>query len=123
MENFRPMLRERGVPDSKTVSSMRDGARTRYVGIVICRQRPGTSTGITFMTLEDEYGFANVVIRRDVFERFDHVAKTASVLEVEGTIQSAAGVVHLIAESLGDFGERERTVRNAAEMPKSRDFH
>ncbi|MDQ3032852.1 MAG: error-prone DNA polymerase [Myxococcota bacterium] len=123
MERLRATLGERGMPDARTLASMRDGRRARYAGIVICRQRPGTATGVTFMTLEDETGFVNVVIWRDVFERNDLVGKTASLLEVEGTIQAAHGVVHLIAETLRDLGRDERILENAQEVPPSRDFH
>ncbi|WP_053238966.1 error-prone DNA polymerase [Sandaracinus amylolyticus] len=123
MERLREALSARDIPDARTVASMRDGARVRYAGIVICRQRPGTATGVTFMTLEDETGFANVVIWRDVFQRFDVVGKTASLLEVEGRIQSADGVVHVIAEVLRDLGKDERMLRSAEEVPRSRDFH
>jgi error-prone DNA polymerase len=90
---------------------------------VICRQRPGTATGVTFMTLEDETGFVNLVVWRDVFERFDLVGKTASLLEVEGTIQSEDGVVHVIADTLRDLGRDEKLLRSAEEVPRSRDFH
>lgn len=49
----------RGAP---TVASMRHGSRVRYAGLVICRQRPGTAGGVTFMALEDETGFVNIVL-------------------------------------------------------------
>ena len=53
-----------------------------------------------FLTLEDELGFVNVVVWTNVFERYQRVLRTASLLGVRGTIQSAEGVVHLIAEEL-----------------------
>jgi error-prone DNA polymerase len=123
MEALREPLASRGMPDARTVASMRSGRRVRYAGIVICRQRPGTATGVTFMTLEDETGFVNLVVWRDVFERFDLVGKTASLLEVEGTIQSEDGVVHVIADTLRDLGRDEKLLRSAEEVPRSRDFH
>ncbi len=96
---------------------MRDGARTDYVGMVICRQRPGTATGVIFITLEDETGFVNVVIWSTVFEAHRTVAKTASVLGVTGKIQRGEeGVTHLIAEKLWPFRAGELKSR-------SRDFH
>jgi error-prone DNA polymerase len=104
MEALREALAARGYPDARSVATMPNGRRIRYAGIVICRQRPETAAGVTFMTLEDETGFVNVVIRRDVFKRFERVGKTASLLEVEGAIQARHGVVHLIAETLRDLG-------------------
>ena len=121
MERLREALAARGMPDARTLASMRDGARARFAGMVICRQRPGTATGVTFMTLEDETGFANVVVWRDVFERFAVVGKTASLLEVEGRVQAAEGVVHLVAETLRDLGADGRV--DGREVPRSRDFH
>ena len=97
---LREQLSARRLPDARTVSSMRDGRKTRYAGLVICRQRPGTAAGVVFMTLEDETGFVNVVIWSRVFDEHALIARTASFLGVTGTIQEAAGVVHLVAETL-----------------------
>ncbi len=128
MEGLRALLEERGMPEARTVSRMKNGTRVRVAGLVICRQRPGTATGVTFMTLEDETGFVNVVCWRDVFERFEVIGKTAAILEVRGKIQSEKSVVHLIAEELVDLGA-EITRANVlgethpADIEKSRDFH
>ena len=89
-----------GIPDARTVSSLSDRARIRYAGIAICRQRPSTASGVTFMTLEDETGFVNLVIWKRVFEQFEVIVKTASFLGVEGRIQKKDNVTHLIAEAL-----------------------
>jgi error-prone DNA polymerase len=90
----------------------------RYAGLVICRQRPGTASGVTFMTLEDETGFVNVVLWKDVFERQAILAKTSSFLGITGKIQSESGVVHLIAERLWTPELKEKPA-----PPRSRDFH
>ncbi len=97
---LREQLRARRLPDARTVSSMRDGRKTRYAGLVICRQRPGTAGGVVFMTLEDETGFVNLVVWSRVFDEHALIARTASFLGVTGTIQQAAGVVHLVADTL-----------------------
>jgi error-prone DNA polymerase len=117
LSSLRDGLRERGLPDSHEVRLLPDGARTDYVGLVICRQRPGTASGITFYTLEDEAGFVNVVVFRQIFEAQSVLATTASLLGVHGRIQTQSGVTHLIAESLFAPEERLAVVR------KSRDFH
>ena len=118
MMRLRPTLVDRRIADAQTLNAMPAGRRVTYVGMVICRQRPGTATGVTFMTLEDETGFVNLVVWRDVYERFEAIAKTSAVLEVTGKLQSEHGVVHLIAEQLS-------VPRLAAlgEVPRSRDFH
>jgi error-prone DNA polymerase len=74
----------------------------RYAGIVICRQHPGTGSGVVFMTLEDETGFVNVVVWSQVFEEHVVLVKISSFLGVTGTIQKRDGIVHVIAESFWD---------------------
>jgi error-prone DNA polymerase len=95
-----------------------NGRRVSYAGIVINRQRPSTAKGVVFMTLEDETGFVNVVIWKNVFQKHMVLAKTASFLGVSGKIQSDSGVVHLVAESLWDPTTRRRPRKRG-----SRDFH
>ena len=79
---------------------MRPGRRVRYAGLVICRQRPGTAKGVTFMTLEDESGFVNLVLWPDVFARHELLAKTEAFLGVSGKLQVQDGVTHLVAAKL-----------------------
>ena len=98
----RAELRRRGLPDAKTLNRMRDGRRTEYAGLVICRQQPGTATGVTFYTLEDETGFVNFVVWRPTFEKYSILARSAVLLGVTGKVQSENGVVHLIADELWD---------------------
>jgi error-prone DNA polymerase len=114
----REELRSRGLPDARTVTGTPDGRRLSYAGIVINRQRPSTAKGVVFMTLEDETGFVNVVIWKNVFQKHMVLAKTASFLGVSGKIQSDSGVVHLVAESLWDPVTREKPRKR-----RSRDFH
>ena len=115
---LRPLLAARRLPDARTLMGWADGERVRYAGVVICRQRPGTAAGVTFMTMEDETGFVNLVIWTKVFERYKLLIKTASFLGVTGSLQVHEGVVHLIAQRfwLPDIGA------NPAPTP-SYDFH
>ena len=117
LEPLREMLMAQGLPNAEMVLQMRDGQRVNFAGIVICRQRPSTASGVTFMTLEDESGFLNVVIWKQVFE--DHVVlvKTASFLGVSGKLQIESQVAHLVAEQ---FWLPELTVH--PESGGSRDF-
>jgi error-prone DNA polymerase len=97
---LREALRALGLPDARRVASMKHGSHVRYAGMVICRQRPGTASGVTFMTLEDETGFVNLVLWTHVFQSHALLVKTASFLGVTGRIQAQQGVVHVIAEKL-----------------------
>ena len=103
-------LRERlaalGAIEARDVPGVPDGRRIRFGGVVLVRQRPGSSKGVVFMTLEDETGIVNVVVWPKIFDAFRPVVMGARMLMVEGRLQRAAdaegGVVHLIAESLVD---------------------
>ena len=72
-------------------------------GLVTLRQRPETASGATFVTLEDEDGMVNVVVWRAVGERHRRVLLEARLLVVEGRLESADGVQHLIARRLSDL--------------------
>jgi len=116
IECIRPELRRRRLPTADRVTGLRDGRKTQYVGMVICRQRPGSASGVTFYTLEDETGTVNVVVWKQVFEAHPILAKTAVLLGVSGRIQSQDGVVHLVADTLWDpdlrFENKGTTVRS-----------
>jgi error-prone DNA polymerase len=115
---LRAELRAEGLPDARGVAALADGARVRYAGLVICRQRPGTAAGITFMTLEDETGFVNLVVFTQVFERYALLAKTRSFLGVSGRVQRQGEVVHVLAAELWVPEVKRRPIE-----VESRDFH
>lgn len=100
LEPLRAVLRAQNLPDARTIQHMRDGQRVRYAGMVICRQRPGTASGVTFMTLEDETGFVNAVLWQRVWETYGPMAKTTAFLGITGQLQVEEGLIHLIADSL-----------------------
>ena len=76
LEPFREELAAQGLPDARGLSQLRDGQKTRYAGLVICRQRPGTASGVTFMTLEDESGFVNLIVWKRVFDAHLELRRT-----------------------------------------------
>jgi error-prone DNA polymerase len=115
---LRMELLSQGLPDARTVNAMENGTEVRYAGIVINRQRPGTASGVVFMTLEDETGFVNLVVWRQVFEEYKMIAKATSFLGVTGHLQVESGVTHLIATS---FWVPE--VQTGPQRLRSRDFH
>lgn len=100
LEPLRSWLAQRGVVDAQALRGIGHGRRVDCVGLVICRQRPGTATGVVFLTLEDEHGFVNVVLWSNVFERYKRIVRTARLLGVRGSVQAAHDVVHVIAEEL-----------------------
>ena len=120
MERFRQALAKRGLPNSEQVRSLPDGTKTSFVGQVICRQRPGTASGVNFYTLEDEKGFVNLVLWEAVAEKYRVVARTSIVLGVTGKIQRAEGVTHLIADRVWSLPQG--VIKDAIET-QSRNFH
>ena len=99
LEPLRDAMREQRLPDARTIRDTPDGRRVRYAGLVICRQRPGTASGVVFLTLEDETGFVNVVVWSQVFQDHDLLVKTSTFLGVTGRLQSESGVTHIIADT------------------------
>ncbi len=87
-------------------AALRDGKPGTLVsvaGLVLVRQRPGTASGVIFVTLEDETGIANLVIWNSVLERFRRTLMTATLMGVRGRLQRDGDVIHVVAERLIDL--------------------
>jgi error-prone DNA polymerase len=97
-------LAMRGVLRAVDLSQTRDGRRVRVAGMVITRQRPGTAKGFVFLTLEDETGISNVIVRPDVFARDRTTVVQQPFLLVDGVLQQQDGVVSIRAERLEGLG-------------------
>jgi error-prone DNA polymerase len=116
MSMRRPELALRGVIRASDLSSGRHGRRVRVAGAVITRQRPGTAKGFVFLTLEDETGIANVIVRPDLFTDQRTAIVREPYLLVEGILQIQEGVTSVKAE---------RFIALGGEAPPidSHDFH
>ena len=124
---FRDDLERRGVMrngDHRN-ESLRQGKIITVAGLVLVRQRPGTSKGVVFMTLEDETGVANIIVWPKIFEANRRIVMTSRFLAVRGSLQRAGLVVHVVAQSFIDLsGELRRLAdREDTSILKSRDFH
>jgi len=115
---LRAQLRILNLPDAQEVAGMPHGRRVRYAGVVIGRQRPGTASGVVFVTLEDETGFVNLIVWSRVFRRNAVLIKTVGFLGVTGKLQTRDGVTHIIAETFW----RPQLDQRPAKV-NSRDFH
>jgi error-prone DNA polymerase len=89
---FRGQLKQSNVLRAVDLPRSRDGDFVRVAGAVICRQRPGTAKGFLFLTLEDETGLVNVIVRPDQFDRFRDLLTNAPLLRVDGVLQSKEGI-------------------------------
>jgi error-prone DNA polymerase len=100
---IRDDLTDRRAIKAENLRHMPNGQRTRVAGLVLVRQRPGTASGVIFMTLEDETGIANIVVWPKVFEEFRRQVLAGRLVAVDGPVQSESGVTHVIAERIHDF--------------------
>ena len=82
------------------------GSRVRIAGLVICRQRPGTASGVIFMTTEDETSIANIIVWPRVFERFRKVVLRSRLIAVHGKVEREGMVIHVIADRLFDYSDQ-----------------
>ncbi len=100
---LRARLSARGALRSEALSSVKNGERVMVAGLVLVRQRPGTASGVIFMTLEDETGVANIIVWPKVFERLRAIVLGARFVAVTGKLQSEQGVIHIVAERMHDL--------------------
>jgi error-prone DNA polymerase len=136
---FREDLARMQVGPCSALKSLRNGRRIAVGGLVLVRQRPGTAKGVVFMTLEDETGIANIVVWKDAFDADRRLVMSSSFLVVHGQVQSAEGVIHVVAERFTDLtyklahmrdeegptGDPPPEIRNrvTGRLIRSRDFH
>ena len=103
---LRPALStERYLPSAR-LEETPAGSRVRVAGLVVCRQRPGTASGVIFMTLEDETGIANVIVWPRVFERFRKVVLRARLIGILGKVEREGIVIHVVSDRLVDLSHR-----------------
>jgi error-prone DNA polymerase len=119
---------------------MRQDSKITVAGLVLVRQRPGTSKGVVFMTLEDETDIANIIVWPKVFAKNRRTVMTARFLAVRGRLQRSGLVIHVVADSFVDLSAELPWLRDGgdlfapkfsggplpddAALPlKSRDFH
>ena len=114
---LRPHLDALRVAPASRLPTLKHGCKLWVGGIVLMRQRPSTAKGITFVTLEDETGQTNVIVRPEVWERFHQVARRSSAMRVFGQLQNMHGVIHVLASRLCDLSRDL-----AALQTVSRDF-
>ncbi|MGI8695487.1 MAG: error-prone DNA polymerase, partial [Mycobacteriales bacterium] len=91
-------LDELGVVSAARLREVRDGTRVLVGGVVTHRQRPATASGITFLNLEDETGMVNVICPHVVWQRYRRIARESGALIIRGKLESADGVVGVLAE-------------------------
>jgi error-prone DNA polymerase len=106
---LRGELDRRGVTAAAGLKHIKDGGRVHVAGVVLVRQRPGAGN-VTFLTLEDETGIANVIIWQRVFDRYRRIILSSPMVSVRGILQREGQVVHVITDRLEDYTDLFRQV-------------
>ena len=114
---FRQHLEKHNVVSAKQLAAMDREQHVKVAGIVTARQRPQTASGVTFLTIEDETGFVNVVVWPKLGDEYRPVVRLAKLMGVAGHVQNSDGVIHLVANYLIDLSSWLGAMR----LP-SRDF-
>ena len=95
----REKLQQLHISSADDLSKGKDGDLVKVAGLVLVRQRPGTASGICFITMEDETGCANVVVFENIFDKYRKEILQAKLLMVQGKLQIEGEVIHVIVES------------------------
>jgi error-prone DNA polymerase len=113
----REKLDQLRITPAKQLPALKDGDSVKIAGLVLVRQRPGTAGGICFMTIEDETGFANLVIFESLFEKFRKEILQSRLIMAEGKVQIEGEVIHVIVKRCYDFSKllRHLTPSNVEE--------
>jgi error-prone DNA polymerase len=119
MKHLRKRLRKRRVKLADQQKAWRTGGQVTVAGVVLTRQRPGTASGVVFITLEDETGTVNLVLYSHVFDRYELVARHSGILLARGRVDRRGEVVHVRANHL----ERLDMPQGQPLTVRSRDFH
>ena len=98
----------------------------RVAGIVTCRQRPGSATGVVFMTLEDETGNSNIIVWNSVLTRYRAELLQGRLLAIKGVVERERSVIHVVAGEVRDLTDRLAGLSTRADTMESftsRNFH
>ncbi len=135
MCHLRGKMKQMGVVTAEELQSVEQGKPVKMAGMVLSRQQPGTASGVVFITLEDETGFANLILYRRIFEEFRLTARHSTLMMASGTVErqvtvpktdlgfqfgakDAVAIVHLLVKKLDRLDVPGRDVTST-----SRDFH
>ncbi|HEX4796958.1 MAG TPA: error-prone DNA polymerase [Humisphaera sp.] len=114
----RAELSQQRILSSREMLKKEHGDWVKVAGLVLVRQRPGTASGVVFVTLEDETGLVNLILHATIYERYRAPARQARLLQADGYVQREGQVVHVLAKRLFDLSDLLADLE-----VKSRDFH
>ena len=100
MTLYRARLDARGIHGSHGLASCSNGQLVKVAGLLVVHQSPPTAKGFNFLTLEDEDGMINVIVRPKVYGRFQNIIRGAHLLLVAGMVQREGEVINLLADTV-----------------------
>ncbi len=103
IDEYRERLNSMGAVGSSQVEKSHSGREVKIGGLTVCLQMPPTAKGFAFLTLEDEEGLTNVVLRPDVYRAYRQVVRLEPLIMVDGTVQKEDGVTNLIARRVSSL--------------------
>jgi error-prone DNA polymerase len=112
----REEMRSMNIKSAAELRETKHGKRVTVAGAVITRQRPGTASGLIFLTMEDETGYSNVIVMPQVYEKYRQAVLQPRFIRVSGMVQNQDGIVHLKAEHV-------EALEVSAVSVASHDFH
>jgi error-prone DNA polymerase len=101
----REQLSSLHVVSASELASLKDGDKVKVAGLILVRQRPGTASGICFITIEDETGCANLVVFEKLFNQYRPEILQSSLLMVEGKLQREGEVIHVIVSRCFNYSK------------------
>ncbi|MBI4188837.1 MAG: DNA polymerase III subunit alpha [Chloroflexi bacterium] len=119
MQLLRGNLLTEGLLSSSEALSRPNASTVRIAGYVVCRQAPATAKGHVFLTLEDEKGLLNIVIRPDVYRKYRYTVRTEPLLMIEGELQRRDGISNILAT---DISPLKHEKDKAEVAPAARNF-
>jgi error-prone DNA polymerase len=117
---LRARFAERGVAPTAVLANSKNDDVFTLAGLVLVRQRPGTASGVVFVTIEDEHGIANLVVWPKVFEVHRRIVMGSRLLGVRGHVQREGLVIHLVAAELWDWSAELDSIADIDEFHLAR---
>jgi len=125
MQIIRGSISEDGVSTSSEALALANGDSVRTAGYVVCRQAPRTAKGHVFLTLEDEAGLLNIVLKPHVYQKHRYVVRTQPLLIIDGVLQKREGITNIIAKHIVSLqpNHGRDDVTHSYVAPSARNFY
>ncbi len=120
LAQLRPKLEARGFVTSADLRVLPSETPVRFAGVTVARQRPGSAGGVVFLLLEDEHGMINLILFPAIYDRYRLLARTESLLEVEGKLERRERNLNVIVESLAPLDQPGRPTVQPIALPVQR---